>query len=308
MDSLKDNPFPEYAVDGVVFDGDPTRIYRARRRADDTPVMLKALRDERSACEAAAFLTHEYEMTRRLEVPSVIRVFGLERQNNRPVIVLEDFGGNSLDNIARQRRLPLTELLEIAIQLARGLAEIHAANIIHKDINPSNIVYSPETGVVKFIDFGISSYLTREQAALASPEIFEGSLPYISPEQTGRMNRPIDYRTDFYSLGVTLYELLTGRPLFIVSEPIEWFHCHIAKKPKPPIALDPSIPRGLSELVMKLLAKTAEERYQSAQGLLADLEHCLDELEQASDTMQVTVEFAFAHDRIQQAAYGMLDE
>ena len=306
MDPLKDDPFPEYAVDGVIFDGDPTRIYRARRRADDTPVMLKALRDERSACEAAAFLTHEYEMTRRLEVPSVIRVFGLEHQNNRPVIVLEDFGGNSLDNIARQRRLPLTELLEIAIQLARGLAEIHAANIIHKDINPSNIVYSPETGVVKFIDFGISSYLTREQAALASPEIFEGSLPYISPEQTGRMNRPIDYRTDFYSLGVTLYELLTGRPLFIVSEPIEWFHCHIAKKPKPPIALDPSIPRGLSELVMKLLAKTAEERYQSAQGLLADLEHCLDELEQTGGIHSFVLGTRDIPDRFQvsQRLYG----
>ena len=306
MDPLKDNPFPEYAIDGVVFDGDPTRIYRARRCSDDTPVMLKALRDERSACEAAAFLTHEYEMTRRLDVPSVIRVFGLERHNNRPVIVLEDFGGNSLDNMARQRRFPLTELLAIGIQLARGLSEIHAASIIHKDINPSNIVYSPETGIVKFIDFGISSYLTREQAALASADIFEGSLPYISPEQTGRMNRPIDYRTDFYSLGVTLYELLTGRPLFIVSEPIEWFHCHIAKKPKPPIALDPAIPRGLSDLVMKLLAKTAEERYQSAQGLLADLEFCMDELEQTGNIRAFALGTRDIPDRFQvsQRLYG----
>ncbi len=270
--------FPNHEVDAVVFYGDPTRIYRARRRESGMPVMLKTLRNERAAREAAARLKHEYEVARRLDVPGVIRVFAMERHNNQPMIELEDFGGDSLDNIARQRRLSIEELLGIAIQLTQGLSEIHAANIIHKDINPSNIVYNPKTGVAKIIDFGISTYLTREQAALVSAEGFQGSLPYISPEQTGRMNRSIDYRSDFYSLGVTIYELLTGRTLFVVNEPIEWFHCHIAKKPIPPVEIDIKIPRPLSDLVMKLLAKTAEERYQSARGILADLQRCLDEL------------------------------
>ncbi len=268
--------FPGYEVDAVVFYGDPSRIFRARRRSNGMPVMLKTLRDERIAREAAALLKHEFEVARRLNVSNVIRVFALERYNNLPVIELEDFGGDSLDNIGRLRRFGIEELLGIAIQLCQGLSEIHAANIIHKDINPSNIVYNPSTGVAKIIDFGISTCLTREQAALASPEVFEGSLPYISPEQTGRMNRSIDYRTDFYSLGVTLYELLTGRPLFIVSEPIEWFHCHIAKQPVPPEQIDPAIPGPVSDIVMKLLAKTAEDRYQSAHGIQHDLRRCLD--------------------------------
>src|SRR5690606_16965712 len=135
-----------------------------------------------------ACLKHEFEIARRLSVSSVIRVYALERHKGLPVVVFEDFGGDSLNNIARQRRLPLAEVLRIAIEIAKGLQEIHAANIIHKDINPSNVVYNPATGVVKIIDFGISTYLMREQAALASPQVFEGSLPYISPEQTGRMN------------------------------------------------------------------------------------------------------------------------
>ncbi|MBR9981557.1 MAG: protein kinase, partial [Desulfatitalea sp.] len=173
--------FDAYDIEAVLFDGDPTRIYRARRCADGMPVMLKALRNETAARQAAACLQHEFEITRRLAVPSVIRALALERHAHLPVIVFEDFGGDSLNNLARNSQFSLEELLKIAIQAAHGLTEIHAANIIHKDINPSNIVYNPVTGVVKIIDFGISSYLTREQAAVAGPQVFEGSLPYISP-------------------------------------------------------------------------------------------------------------------------------
>src|SRR5690625_5111531 len=157
---------PGYTIESLVFDGDPTRIYRGRRRADGVPVMLKALRGERTAREAAASLRHEFEMTRRLSVPNVIQAYELARHNGFPVVIFEDFGGDSLNNIARQRKLPLDELLRIASQLAKGLGEIHAANIIHKDINPSNVVYNAGTGAVKIIDFGISTYLTREQSAM----------------------------------------------------------------------------------------------------------------------------------------------
>jgi len=245
---------PEYEIDAVVFRGDLTRIYRARRRSDGVPVMLKTLRNKNAVREAAALLQHEFEMAQRLKADSVVRVYALERHHNIPVIELEDFGGDSLDNIAGQRRLSLEEVLIIAVQVAQGLAHIHEADIIHKDINPANIIYNAASGTAKIIDFGISTYLTREQAVLVSPEVFQGRLPYISPEQTGRMNRSIDYRTDFYSFGVTLYELLTGHPLFSVSEPIEWFHYHIAKQPASPDEIEPTIPRPLARIVMKLLA------------------------------------------------------
>lgn len=271
--------FPNYDVDAVAFYGDPTRIYKARRRSDGKPVMLKTLQNKSAAREAAALLKHEYEVAKRLNVTGVIKVFSLERYHNYPVIELEDFGGDSLDNIARHGRISIEDVLMIAIQVAQGLANIHQANIIHKDINPSNIVFNPESQLAKIIDFGISTFFTREQAALTSPQTFEGSLPYISPEQTGRMNRSIDYRTDFYSFGVTLYELLTRQPVFIVDEPIEWLHCHIAKQPVPPHRIDPDIPRQLSDVVMKLLSKTPENRYQSAKGIANDLLRCLEEFQ-----------------------------
>lgn len=291
--------FPAHEVDSVVFYGDTTSIYRARRRSNGMAVMLKTVSDSPDAHEAAALIRHEYEVAGRLDIPGVIRMFSLEHHRNQPVIELEDFGGDSLDHIAGRRRISIEELLQIAIQLAKALADIHAANIIHKDINPSNIVYHPETGVAKIIDFGISSHFSREQVTLTSPDRFEGSLPYISPEQTGRMNRSIDYRTDFYSFGVTLYELLTGQPQFVVSEPIEWFHCHIAKQPKPPAELDPKIPRPLSDIVIKLLAKTAEERYQSALGIQADLQHCLDELNRTGEIAPFALSGRDASDRLQ---------
>lgn len=269
---------PGYIIDALIFDGDPTRIYRAKRESDGLPVMLKSVEDEQLAREVGACLRHEFEIAKRFQVPSVIRVYGLEHYRNIPVIVMEDFGGDSLNNLAKQHRFSLEEILEIAISITKGLGEIHAQNIIHKDITPANLVYNPESRVLKIIDFGISSYLTREQAAIASPRVVEANLPYLSPEQTGRMNRSIDYRTDYYSLGATLYELLTGQKLFDVEEPIEWFHCHIARQPIPVDQLNISVPKAVSNIVMKLLEKMAEDRYQSARGIESDLQFCLDQL------------------------------
>lgn len=278
QDPLKELIIPGYSIEELIFDKNSTRVYRARRLADNQTVMLKALRTEQQVQEQSASLKHEYEITNQFNGSNVIAVYGLERSHNGPVVVLEDFGGFSLSIIAQQRRLPLQEVLAIAVEIAKGLGEIHGANIIHKDINPSNVVYNPDTGQVKVIDFGISSYLTREQAAIANPQVVEASLPYVSPEQTGRMNRSVDYRSDYYAFGVTLFELLTGKLPFEAKEPIEWFHCHIAKQPPTPAEVDPSIPLVVSDLVMKLMAKMAEQRYQSAAGIQSDLQHCLDQL------------------------------
>lgn len=303
-------PFDGYEVEKLVFYGDPTRVYRARRKSDGMPVMLKALRGETAARQAAASLQHEFEITRRLQTPGVVRPLALEYHRHMPVVVFEDFGGDSLNRLIRTHNFSIEKLVEIGIQVTRALMEIHGANIIHKDINPSNIVCNPENWVVKIIDFGISTYLTREQAAVAGADVFEGSLPYISPEQTGRMNRAIDYRTDFYSLGATFYELLTGQPMFSVSEPIEWFHCHIARQPRPPAELNPKIPRQLSDIVMKLLAKTAEDRYQSALGIRKDLKRCLDMLHESGNIEPFALARGDVTDRFQipQRLYGRSKE
>jgi len=302
---------PGYKIHEMIFDKGTTRVYRAERLSDGRSVMLKALRDDGDILDSTASLKHEYDIARQFNADGVIQVIGLEQFQNRPMIVLEDFGGVSLSRLIESNKtISLPELLSIAIQLSQGLSDIHGANIIHKDITPSNVVYNPDTGKAKVIDFGISTYLTREQAAIANPKVVEASLPYISPEQTGRMNRSVDYRSDFYSFGVTLFELLTGRLPFVVSEPIEWFHCHIAKQPPTPFQIDPTIPQPVSDIVMKLMEKMAENRYQSAQGLKADLQHCLDQLNQSGtiEPFELGTDDISQHFQIPQTLYGREQE
>ena len=225
---------------------------------------------------------------RSLNLEGTIKVYGLEETSNNCILILEDFGGISLKQWLNNgedslRVLPLKEFLTIAIQITKILGKVHAANIIHKDINPANILINLTTGKIKLIDFGISSAFSREVPMLKNPNVLEGTLAYISPEQTGRMNRSLDYRTDFYSLGVTFYELLTGKQPFITNDELELIHCHLAKQPTPPHKVAEfrqiaTLPIALSNIVMKLMAKTAEDRYQSAWGLKADLEICLEQL------------------------------
>jgi len=185
----------------------------------------------------------------------------------------------------QQRSFTLEEFLLLAIATTEILGKIHSANIIHKDINPSNIVYNPQTKQLKIIDFGISTQLTRETPSLKNPGVLEGTLAYISPEQTGRMNRALDYRTDFYSLGVTFYELLTGKLPFETEDALELVHCHIARQPISPHEIKPEIPLIISQIVSKLMAKNAENRYQTAGGIKHDLESCLVQL-QGTDSIE----------------------
>lgn len=193
-------------------------------------------------------------------------------------IVEEYIPAEPLDKILKTVPLSIETCLSIATKTAHGLRDIHKAGIIHKDINTSNIIFNPDSGVCKIIDFGLSSRMTRESMGMVAPDQLEGTLAYISPEQTGRMNRSIDYRSDFYSLGVTIYELLTGKLPFVSSDPLELVHAHIAKIPQQPHDANPSISPVLSEIVMKLLEKNAENRYQSSEGLIADLDECQKQL------------------------------
>ncbi|WP_254564123.1 AAA family ATPase [Oscillatoria sp. HE19RPO] len=250
-------------------------VYRGIRDVDSQPIILKILKENYPTPQELARYSTEYQITQSLNVPGVVKVYDLQKYQNTLAMFVEDFGGESLKHWLSERSFTLEEFLHLALAITEGLGQIHGANIIHKDINPSNIVFNPNTGQVKIIDFGISTQLTRENTTLKNPNILEGTLAYLSPEQTGRMNRCIDYRSDFYSLGVTFYELLTHRLPFETTDPLELVHYHIAKQPIPPTDIEASIPPVLSDMILKLMAKTAEDRYQNAYGLKADLEECL---------------------------------
>jgi predicted ATPase/tRNA A-37 threonylcarbamoyl transferase component Bud32 len=270
-----------YQILEQVYESQRSLVYRGLRNQDAHPIILKVLKKEYPTPEEIARFKLEYEIIRNLNLDGVVKPYGLERYKNSLILLLEDFGGQSLKFLMSDRKFSLREFLTIAIQLADILAAIHQQNIMHKDINPSNIVFNAATGQLKIIDFGISTVLSRENQVLQNPHVIEGTLAYMSPEQTGRMNRAIDYRTDFYSLGATFYELLTHQLLFETTDAMELVHCHIAKQPILPHLLNEEvreIPKAVSNIVMKLLAKTAEERYQSAWGIKADLEECLTQL------------------------------
>jgi predicted ATPase/signal transduction histidine kinase/CheY-like chemotaxis protein/tRNA A-37 threonylcarbamoyl transferase component Bud32 len=271
---------PGIVVQAKIYESEKSLVYRGIYEQKQIPAIVKVLKSEYPSIEELNQYKQEYEITQQLNIPGVIKAYSLEKYQNTLAMILEDFGGESLKKLVKSsQKITMIEFLEIAIKITEIIEKIHTLKIIHKDINPSNIVYNRETEQIKIIDFGIATILTRENPTLKNPNLLEGTLAYISPEQTGRMNRSLDYRTDFYSLGVTFYELLTNQLPFTTTDPIELVHCHIAKQPIPPHEIDRDIPPNISAIVMKLLAKNAEDRYQSAWGIQADLVMCLMQLE-----------------------------
>ncbi len=247
-------------------------VLRGIGDADGLPVVIKVLKNDYPTASELARYRREFEITRSLDVPGIIRSYELRRHEKTLLMVFEDFGGMSTASLLRERPLSLDEFFDTAIQVAVALGHVHRAHIIHKDICPANLVINPGTGEVKIIDFGIATRFSTEQPVLTSPEVLEGTLAYMSPEQTGRMNRSLDYRTDFYSLGATFYEMLTGSRPFDADDEIELVHCQIAREPVPAHRRNSDVSLALSKIVGKLMAKKAEGRYQSAAGLVADLE------------------------------------
>lgn len=265
-----------YQIGTELYHSKSTVVMRGVRLRDSARVLIKFLRSPHPAPEEVARLRREYEIGSTLDLAGVIEYHALEPCANGLALVMQDFDAVSLAAYVQDTELSLLELLPILIQLAGHLGDIHARQIIHKDIKPQNIVLNPNSNEVRFIDFGISTRLSRETSSGATPTQLEGTLAYISPEQTGRMNRTIDYRTDLYSFGITLYELLSGQLPFQTDDPMELVYCHIAREVPPP-ARDVSgnpIPTVIQKIVLRLLAKTAEERYRSAYGLKHDLEEC----------------------------------
>ena len=257
--------------------GPHTRICRFLRLEDNKKVILKMPRSEHPTNREIANLEHEFILLKQLHSPGIIQVYDLISPQITPILVLEDSNGQSLSSFLKGRPISLKQFFAIALQLTTILDELYQHHIIHKDIKPANIIIEPITLAIKLADFSISSQLNEETQEQTLPELLEGTLAYMSPEQTGRMNRPIDYRTDFYSLGVTFFEMLTGAVPFQTTDPLELAYAHIAKIPPLVSNLNSSIPHMVSVIVAKLLSKAPEDRYAHILRLKKDLEKCAEQ-------------------------------
>ena len=306
---------PGIAIESKIYESSNSLVYRGISVQDDRAIVIKMLKQDYPSPQELIRYKQEYKITRSLNLQGVVKAYSQQDYQRTLIIFLEDFGGESLEQWKHKRPenfcpMPLSTFLGLAIDLTDILGKIHAAHVIHKDINPGNIVFNPDTGVVKIIDFGIATQFNRTNPTFKSPHVLEGTLAYLSPEQTGRMNRFLDYRTDFYSLGVTFYELLTGHLPFPTTDTLELVHCHIAKQPIPPHELKVTIPKPVSDIILKLMAKNAEERYQSAWGIKADLETCLRQFAETGqiDTIQLALQDVSEQFQIPQKLYGREQE
>ncbi|MEM7715364.1 MAG: serine/threonine-protein kinase PknK, partial [Cyanobacteria bacterium P01_A01_bin.68] len=324
-----------YQITEQLYNGSRTLVYRAIREADRKPVVIKLLKNSHPDFNELLQFRNQYTIGKNLNYSGIIQTYSLENYQNGYALVMEDMQGVSLSEyMAGENITSLQDILSIAIQITDILHNLHKNRVIHKDIKPANILINPETKEIKLIDFSISSLLPKETQEIKNPNVLEGTLAYLSPEQTGRMNRGVDFRADFYALGVTLFELLTGELPFKSDDAVELVHCHIAQippsinqpqsnsflfkgkeiheinKPHPNPLLNKErgqeIPEAINNIVMKLMAKNAEDRYQSALGLKHDLEKCLYQLKETGEIEDFEIAQADVCDRfiIPERLYG----
>lgn len=292
-----------YEIQGIVYEGRKSIVYKARNNQKN--VILKLLNFEYPSMDDIVRFRREYEITKSIQGQGIIEVYGIEKYKESFLIVEEDFGGKALSYFLEESNPSFELLLKIAIEVAKIIKIIHSHNVIHKDLNPYNILINPDTHLIKIIDFGISTILSKEKPIFSHPNVIEGKLAYISPEQTGRMNRALDSRTDYYSFGVTLYEMFTGDLPFKTEDPLELIYAHIAQNPKPPIEVNSKISKILSDIILKLLKKNVEDRYQTIQVVQNHLEKCYEECKNTNKPISLeldnTVEKRF---QIPEKLYG----
>ncbi len=271
-----------YEIGDLIHESSRTVVDRGVAKADTQPVVIKLMRNDFPSFQELVQFRNQYTIARNIQIEGIVKPLALLNYQNGYALILPDFGGISLgqyyQKLSPREAKDISRFLDIGIQIAEILYQLHQNRIIHKDIKPANILINPETKQVKIIDFSISTLLPKETQTIQNYSVLEGTLAYISPEQTGRMNRGIDYRSDFYSLGVTFFEMLNGVLPFETTDPMELVHCHLAKIPV--LEKTQEIPQVLSQIVIKLMAKNAEDRYQSALGLKYDLEKCRSEWEE----------------------------
>ncbi|MEB3343037.1 protein kinase, partial [Okeania sp.] len=271
-----------YQILEQIYASERTTIYRAYVESSKKLVILKLPNHLYPNLKQLAQYRSAYTLIKDLNFPGIVKMLALEKFEQRLILVMEDFGGISLYQYLSNQDtsslniipLEISDFFHIALQIVNPLKKLHNHQIIHKDIKPQNIIINPHTKRIQIIDFSSITKLPKEKVEVRNPNTWEGTLAYISPEQTGRMNRGIDFRSDLYSLGVTFYQLLTGQLPFTSEDPMELVHCHIAKIPQPIIDINFNIPKPLNDIVLKLMAKMPEERYQSLKGLGHDLKKC----------------------------------
>ncbi|MCA9683719.1 MAG: serine/threonine protein kinase, partial [Myxococcales bacterium] len=259
-----------YRVERLIRSSATTRVWQALREQDGQAVVIKAFSTNADP-GLEARVEREFELIRRLELPGIVRALALEHAGSDFLLILEAHPGTNLSQHTQGRPLAIDAFFAIACQIATILAAVHEQRVIHRDLKPTNILIDGE-GRVAIADFGISVVVENERDQIHDQALLSGTLPYMSPEQTGRTGREVDFRSDLYSLGVTFYELLTGRRPLQGQSSLELIHAHLARRPTPPEQLRPELPGALSQLLMKLLEKAPERRYQTARGLLHDLE------------------------------------
>lgn len=298
---------PHYTLTQKAFEGSETIVYRGRRDADGAKVAVKVTRNEYPTAQELARLRREFGILQEVSrLPGVVNAYALEKYGRGLALVMEDLGPRSLQSVIAEPRLDVKTAITLGIAIADTLDALHQLGVIHKDIKPLNIMLDEASGAPRIVDFGIAARLSQETPEASIPSRLEGTLAYISPEQTGRMNRTVDRRSDLYSLGATLYEVLSGSVPFPTKDPTEIIHCHVVRSPAPLHELSKDVPRALSDVVMRLLKKTPEERYQSARGLKADLEECLRQWSAAGQVREFPLgrHDASGELRVPQALYG----
>ena len=267
-----------YEIGETVGEVDGAVTYRAIRARDGRPVLLHVPRADGSHPRAAARLKNALEVGRLLKSKAVLEPLELESWNGSLALVLEDTEAVPLRRLLGAP-FEIDRFLVVAIGIARALAELHQQRIVYRALSPESVLVHPETLDVQLADLGLASVLPRDTRAVSAPAVLEGALPYMAPEQTGRMNRSVDPRSDLYALGVLAFQLLTGQLPFTAGDPLAWIHAPPARPPPPPPPLNPAVPEVIARVVLTLLAKVAEDRYQSATGLLHDLSRCLIQLQ-----------------------------
>lgn len=265
-----------YEIIEQIFKSHNSTIYRGCRNSDGCSVIIKTMNNEYPGIEELAGFRREFQILSSLSGDKIIKVYDIIENKNSLAIILEDIKGKVLSEHIKTDKLSMTEKLMLSINLTDAIDQIHKQGIIHKDINPSNIVWNINNNQLRIIDFGISTELSKEKFQNSS--FLEGTVPYISPEQTGKINRVVDYRSDFYSLGITFYEIFTGLTPF-TGDDLKIIYSHIAIPPKEPCIISKDIPSSVSKIIIKLLAKNADDRYQSIHGLKYDLLYCLENID-----------------------------
>ena len=271
--------FNNYKIVETIHSGKKNIIYKAFDITNNNPVILKLINKEYPSFQEIKHLKNEFEIAQNLQdIDGIVKMFDFIDDPNYKMIVMEEIEGKSLKYLIDKEDIDIRDFLKITIKTVEILGKIHRANVIHKDIKPSNII-TDKNNNIWIIDFSLSTLFIRENLNMIKADTIEGSLPYISPEQTGRLNKTIDYRSDYYSLGVTFYEMITKTLPFTSQDPLELIHSHITKNPLPPHSIDERIPLSISNIIMKLLSKNQEDRYQSSYGILYDLKECFKQYE-----------------------------